>query len=277
MRTPRVRPWRGPGPGRPAVPVPPERLAPLRGGRPLKAWTWVGAFGPEVLLCAAQARVGPARVSWWAVWERERGRLHERTTRGHGGLSVTPRRVQVDGVLDLEVGDAEAVEVISPHGRQYAWTRKRGGVPVRGWAVVDGHRLDVDAAGLVDESAGYHARHTAWRWSAGVGVAESGAPVAWNLVDGLHDAPDASERTVWVAGRAHAVGPARFGARLSGLAFAEGGSLRFSAEATRARRERMLVIRSDYEQPFGAFAGELPVAGPLREGWGVMERHDVRW
>ena len=38
-----------------------------------------------------------------------------------------------------------------------------------------------------------------------------------------------------------------------------------------------LRIRSDDEQPFGRFAGELPGAGELREGWGVMERHDVRW
>jgi hypothetical protein len=36
-------------------------------------------------------------------------------------------------------------------------------------------------------------------------------------------------------------------------------------------------VRSDYEQPFGTFTGELPVAGPLREGWGVMERHEVSW
>jgi hypothetical protein len=35
--------------------------------------------------------------------------------------------------------------------------------------------------------------------------------------------------------------------------------------------------RSEYEQPFGTFAGELPGAGALREGWDVMERHDVRW
>jgi hypothetical protein len=29
--------------------------------------------------------------------------------------------------------------------------------------------------------------------------------------------------------------------------------------------------------PLGAFAGELPVAGTLREGWGVMERHSAPW
>ena len=34
---------------------------------------------------------------------------------------------------------------------------------------------------------------------------------------------------------------------------------------------------SDYEQPFGSFSGAVPGAGPLREGWGVMERHAVSW
>jgi hypothetical protein len=179
--------------------------------------------------------------------------------------------VRVEGVMELELGDAAPVEVVSPHGREYIWTRKRGGVPVRGTVTLGGRRIEVDARGLVDESAGYHARHTAWRWSAGVGVAESGQPVAWNLVDGLHDAPEASERTVWVAGTPHEVGPVRF----DGLAGVDG--LRFTARATRARRENLLVFRSDYEQPFGTFAGVLPVAGPLRAGWGVMERHDVRW
>ncbi len=58
--------------------------------------------------------------------------------------------------------------------------------------------------GLLDESAGRHARRTAWRWSAGAGVAESGAAVMWNLVEGLHDGSP-SERTVWVDGEPHAL------------------------------------------------------------------------
>jgi hypothetical protein len=288
-------------------------MRPVRGGRPLKAWTYVGAFGPELMLCAASVRIGIVRVSWWAVWDRERRRLVQRTARGRGGVEVSARRLAVAGRaarLELLLGDGEPVEVVSPHGDQYAWTRKRGGVPAHGWVELGGARRHVELHAIVDESAGYHARRTAWRWSAGVGVADAGEPVAWNLVDGIHDAAEASERTVWVSGRPHEVGPVTFGgggaaggrpdtaasgggpshppgvevgrpdsvgADLASLAFAEGGGLWFGAEAVRARRENLLVVRSDYVQPFGTFAGELPVAGPLREGWGVMERHDVRW
>jgi hypothetical protein len=219
----------------------------MRGGRPLKTWTYVGAYGPELMLCVTHGRIGIVPFSWWAVWDGER--LHE----GRGRLE-----------LDLSPG-AE-IEVVSPHGRQYAWTRKR---PVRVRGRFEGRPFDLP--GILDESAGYHARHTSWRWSAGVGTLASGEPVTWNLVDGIHDAATGSERRVWVAGEPREVPPVRF----DGLAGVDG--LRFTAAATRARRENYLLIRSDYEQPFGTFAGELPGAGELREGWGVMERHDVRW
>ncbi len=271
MRTP-VTAWRGPAPGRPPVPLPPKRMPLSRGGRPLKRWTWLGAFGEDVMLCAAIARIGGVPVSWWAVWDREGDVFAERSRRGARGVEVSERRVRVPGVLALDVGDAPAVEVVSPHGAQYAWTRKRGGVRVQGVAVLNGRELEVDLRGLLDESAGYHARRTAWRWSAGVGVLESGLRVAWNLVDGLHDAPGASERTVWVAGEPLEVPPVRFDDDLGGV---EG--MRFSAGPARARHESVLLVSSDYEQPFGTFAGELPGAGPLRDGWGVMERHEARW
>lgn len=230
-----------------ARPVPPDRMPLLRGGRPLKTWTYVGAYGPELMLCVTRGRIGIVPFSWWAVWDGEL--LHE------------GRRP-----LELELSPGAEIEVVSPHGRQYAWTRKR---PVRVRGRFQGRPFDLP--GILDESAGYHARHTSWRWSAGVGTLASGEPVTWNLVDGIHDAPTGSERTVWVAGEPREVPPVRF----AGLAAVD--DLRFTAVATRARRENYLLIRSDYVQPFGTFAGAVPGAGELREGWGVMERHDVYW
>jgi len=207
-----------------------------------KSWRWIGAFGPELMLCVAHARVGVLRRSWWAVWDGER--LHE------------GRRAPFE--LSLEHGTP--IEVTTGP----AWTRK---TPLRVTGNVLGRSIDLP--GLLDESAGRHARRTAWRWSAGAGVAESGAAVVWNLVEGLHDRSP-SERTVWVDGAPHEVEALPF----DGLARV--GDLTFGALATRAKRENYLVIASDYEQPFGTFAGTLPVAGPLH-GWGVMERHEALW
>jgi hypothetical protein len=235
----------------------------VRGGRPLKRWTYVGAYGPELMVCAASARIGVVPVAWWAIWDRAAQRL----TQGHHSVRIDAGRVVVPGRIELEVGDGAPVEVVSAHGRQYVWTRKRA-VTVRG--SVAGRAIELPA--IVDESAGYHARHTAWRWSAGVGIAASGEPVAWNLVTGIHDADDASERTVWIGGVPHEVPPQAFADDLSRV-----GGLAFTREAVRAARENLVLLRSDYEQPFGTFAGELPVAGPLREGFGVMERHEVTW
>jgi hypothetical protein len=270
-----IEAWRTGMPGRPDVPVPPQPMPLLRGGRPLKRWRWVGCFGPEVMLCAAVAHVGPAVSAWWAVWDREARTLAEHTLRRARAVDVSPGRVVVeDGpvAIDLRIDEGPGVETISPHGDQYIWTRKQGGVRVHGSVSVAERAHAIDAHGIVDESAGYHARHTVWRWAAGVGVAASGARVAWNLVTGVHDEPGASERTVWVDGEPHQLPPLAFADDLSAV-----GDLRFRGEATRARRERLLLFAQDYEQPFGTFAGRLPVAGALREGYGVMERHDVRW
>lgn len=282
MSSPTYGPWRSPGPGRPTVPVPPEKMPVLRGGRPLKRWRYIGAFGPDVMLCAATARIGVIPLSWWAVWDRGQRTLAEHTARGRPvvtfgeGGTVTVDDGPVTMALTVSNGAGPGIETISPHGPEYVWTRKTGGVRVTGTVTIAERRHELDAFGIVDESAGYHARETAWTWSAGVGVAESGAQVAWNLVAGIHDDPEASERSVWVDGAPHQVGPVEFDG-LTGIAFAEGEELHFSAEATRAREESLLLFASSYEQPFGTFTGSLPGAGRLREGYGVMERHDVKW
>jgi len=232
----------------------------FRGGRPLKRWRWVGAFGPDAMACAARVSIGGIPIMWWAIWDGER--LRE----GTRGVRVGPGHAAAPG-LDLRFEECEGVEVVSPHGAQHIWTRKQAGMPIAGTVL----GRPFEGRGFVDDSAGYHARHTSWRWSAGVGTAESGAQVAWNLVEGVHDGAQASERTVWVDGTPHHVGPLTFADDLSGV-----GALRCDAVAVRSHRQNRLLVASEYEQPFGRFSGELPVAGPL-QGWGVMEAHRVRW
>ena len=178
------------------------------------------------------------------------------------------------GAIELALDEGAGVEVVSPHGRSYIWTRKQAGIRVRGRVTRGRARVaSRRPLGFVDESAGYHARRTTWRWSAGIGRARDGAPVAWNLVDGVHDAPRASERTVWVDGRA-ARGRA---AGVRGRPLGASASLRFTEWSAREDHTNRLLMRSDYRQPFGSFSGRLPGGLELESGYGVMEWHDVRW
>lgn len=265
------------------MPLPPAPLPPWRGRRLLKRWRYVGVYGPEVMLCAGRARIGPAGQAWWAVLDRREGRLHERTRlHGRGGhVELPPGRVRVrdgDAAIELELADGavQGIEVVTFDPGGYAWTAKR--VPnARGEVRVAGRSWSIDGPALVDDSAGYHPRHTSWLWSAGTGTARDGRAVAWNLVEGVHDSTCDSERTVWVDGRPAEVGPVRFAPDLSAVRFAEGAELRFAAEATRRRDDNLLVFRSVYEQPFGAFSGTLPSGLELAEGFGVMERHRAVW
>jgi uncharacterized protein DUF2804 len=272
-------PYRGDGSDRPAgLALPPRPMPRRQGRRPLKRWRYVGVYGPDVMLCAGIARIAGARQSFWAVWDRsrlwERTRLRAgRVDLPDGAARVTEREVSVDLALEP---DGDPVEVISRHGESYIWTRK---TPLRatGLVTLEGSTLAIDAPGLLDDSAGYHARRTDWRWCAGVGEAPDGTPLAFNVVAGVHDAAVGSERTLWVGGAARELPTATFAHDLSSVSFAGGGVLAFAEEARRARADDFKIIASDYIQPFGTFSGTLPGGVALAEGYGVMERHRARW
>src|SRR5215207_6745912 len=153
----RSLPERGPDVHGLGLPLPPARMAPLRAGRPLKRW--------------------------WAVALPD-GRLVE----GRRGVRLADGRVEAGDPIQLQLEEGDGVEVVSPHGRSYVWTRKQAPLRARGVVRAAGRVFELDGDdGFIDDSAGYHARHTAWRWSAGVGRTEDGRRVAWNLVDGVHD------------------------------------------------------------------------------------------
>ena len=186
-----------------ALALPPQAMPSRSALRPLKQWRYVGVFGPELMLCAASVRIGPARQSFWAVWDRQAGRLHERTAIGRKDVRLARGRVDVadSGVsIALALEEARRSRDGVPIGTAYAWTRKQGGVRARGTVELRGRRIALDAGAVIDDTAGYYERHTAWRWSAGVGVATDGRAVAWNLVSGVNDPPSDSERTVWIDG-----------------------------------------------------------------------------
>ena len=275
-------PVRGPEARRLGLALPPARMPLWRGRSALKRWRYVGVYTREVMLCAGAASIGPFPRRWWAVAEPD-GSLCGRSSAGRAGLTLEASRLRVEGPavsVDLHLDEGDPVETVSPAGPRgnYIWTAKQAGVAVSGTVHCQGREHTIDGPhGFVDESAGYHARHTAWKWSAGVGWAADGRQVGWNVVAGIHDAPEASERTLWIDGLPRELGPVGFAEDLSEVSFAEGGSLEFSEWAAREERLDLKVVRSIYRQPFGVFTGDLPGGVRLAEGYGVMEDHDVLW
>jgi hypothetical protein len=275
------------------MPLPSPDLPIFRDTRPLKRWRYVGVFCEELMACAALIQVGPARQSFWAVLTRADGRLRQRTRMlpRRGTVELAPGRsaagepepgrlrVRDDGVrLDLSLNEREGIQALCPHGREHVWTRKQAGVPARGTLALDGGLpRQIEALAVIDDTAGYHARFTEWWWSAGVGVAPDGTPLAWNLVAGVNDPPTGSERAVWIAGEPHETAPVSFARDLSRIRAEDGSELSFAPEAERRRHENLLIVRSDYRAPFGVFSGTLPGQIELAHGLGVTEHHRARW
>jgi Protein of unknown function (DUF2804) len=268
----------------------------------------VGVFCEELMACAALVQVGPARQCFWAVYTREDGQLRERTRMlvRRRAVALPPGRVTVGdgGVrLDLELEEGEGIQARCAHGESSrraggepsgearasarsteslgtgeVWTRKQAGMRARGTlALGGGSPRAIEALAVIDDTAGYHPRETEWWWSAGVGLGEDGAALAWNLVSGVNDPPTGSERAVWMDGEPRETAPVRFAADLSEIVAEDGSRLSFAAESVRRRHENLLVLRSDYTAPFGAFSGTLPGGIRLASGLGVMEHHRALW
>ena len=102
------------------------------------------------------------------------------------------------------------------------------------------------------------------------------APSAWNLVEGVNDPAENSERAIWIDGDAAASRRRSASAAWTASISPTGRRLTFASESAHARDENFLVIRSRYRHRFGSFSGSLGGV-PLAEGLGVMEQHDAVW
>ena len=83
------------------------------------------------MLCAASVRIGRIPQAFWAVLDRsQRGAARPHGVHpglvaiGDGHLSVHGRGIDIDLAL---APAGEPMEVISPHGGSYIWTRKDPG------------------------------------------------------------------------------------------------------------------------------------------------------
>src|SRR3954454_5883910 len=123
-------PRRGAGVRSLGLALPPDRMSLMGWGRPLKRWRYLGFYGPELMLCAGDVRVGFLRQQFWAVAERGRP-LRERSSLRSAGVVFDGSRLVVEGPgvrVDLVASEGEGAESVHPSGRHgYVWTRKQAG------------------------------------------------------------------------------------------------------------------------------------------------------
>ena len=210
-----------------------------------KDWTWIGGFGPELMLCAASARVGPARSCLVGGVGRPAA-ARARPTCGGGPVDVVRRSASASracSTWSVEPGAPWAVRTGA------MWTRKRPARCTRHGARPAGRPARADrrvgrpasARAVVVVVGG---RGRAGRRPAGDLEPRRRAPRRGRA------SPSAA---VWVDGVPAHVAPQPF----HGLAGRRRPALHARSPRARAR-ENLLVIASDYEQPFGTFAGALP-------------------
>lgn len=275
------QPYRGDGTDRPThVPLPPDHLSLFRSGQLRKSWHYVSFWSSELSFCVAQVNVGPLRQEYWGVWDRAASQFRQGSHTFGSRAQLKPNHVKlVDGDVLIDVGFANPIsfEVYRPAARAYIWSHKDYSRSAQGTVRYGATNRQVVGVMFVDVNAGYHERHTHWRWAAGAGKDQNGRLIAFNAITGLFDTPTNSERTIWVDETAREVGPNRFADDLRTVSFAEGGELTFDPEQLIEHHDNYLVIRSDYFHWFGTFRGTLPGGIELKEAYGVRERHDAVW
>jgi hypothetical protein len=252
----------------------------FRAGQLRKTWHYVSFWSGELSFCAARASVGPLQQEYWGIWDREAKQFRDGSHRFTSRVRLESNRVRVrdgDAEIDVTFESCNSFEVYRPAGRAYIWSHKDYCRQARGVVRYGGKAREVAGVMFVDINAGYHERHTQWRWAAAAGLDQRGRLIGFNAINGLFDTPNQSERTIWIEGEAREIGPNTFSDDLSTLSFAEGGTLRFQPEALFETHENFLVVRSDYLHWFGTFSGTLPGGIVLHEAYGVRERHDALW
>lgn len=292
-----------------------------------KRWTYVGIADERVFCGVAVVSLSYAATAIVFVLDRASGELLvDKSVVGPASAIAFEDRGDGDRKATFKLGrtrvvlgsDAVTVDLVEGERPAHILARARGKgppplaavVPIEGgYANATEKRLvevegEVVAAGrryllgghrpalaAYDHTAGYLARHTAWRWALGLGYDATGKTrVAFNLVEGF---VGEAECGGWVDDELFPFGEGRF-------EFDEARPLEpwrihttcgaldlvFEPAAIHAEQKNLLLVRSKFLQPVGAYRGTLRL--PARNGGpervlrlenlpGVTEHQDVLW
>lgn len=151
------------------------------------------------------------------------------------------------------------------------------------------HALDPQHCFAIwDVHKAHYPRRMFWNWATGAGRLADGRALGFNLTRNVNTEDDRiNENVVWLDGRRHHLGPARFEIpqdraretwRLSTVDNAI--ELEFRPQGERAEALRLGLVQSVFHQPYGSFHGRATVGGETIEIdglFGICEDHRAVW
>ncbi|MEZ4458688.1 MAG: DUF2804 family protein [bacterium] len=266
-----------------------------------KKWQWFGAFDATMAVGGAIVDVGYAcKVFLWA-YNRVEHRWWLDATR-----TLTPRAVvvadaaasglvargvglsihrndnvwQISGefegcALDLTMTAlAMPATAVCPTPAGWNVTRKQAALRCSGTISAGASHTFVDGWGLLDHSHGIMARETSWLWAMGGGATRDGEAIGFNAISGFNAD---LENFVWINDTVVALKRVTFEQGDVWRIHDESGALDLSlrVDATRSEALDLKLVRSDYVQPLGLWAGTI--GGESVELYGVAENHRATW
>ncbi len=201
--------------------------------------------------------------------------------------STAPMRVDVRAV---ESPMPKPISAVVPIEGGFANATEKRLVEFEGEIAVGGKRFKLDRAlAGFDHTAGYLARHTEWRWALALGVDDAGERIALNLVEGF---VGEAECGAWRGNTLHPVGEGRFDFSASRpldpwrvRTTCGAIDLTFTPAAIHHEEKNLVLVRSKFIQPIGAFEGTIRLpddhgkerVSTVKNLAGVTEYQDVVW
>jgi hypothetical protein len=190
------------------------------------------------------------------------------------------------GRAHIEARDSLAMlHRLGPH--RLAYTHKAAGWPASGYLELGTRPIRLDGALCAsDWTRSQATRVTEWKWASLSGFVEGGTAIGLNLSAQVYDDErgHSVENALWIDGRVQRLGGVRFTVPKSpttqrwAIRSIEGNEVDLEFEPLGAREERtnLGLVRTEFVQPYGNFAGR---AGgyDLTGCFGVVETHLSVW
>jgi hypothetical protein len=189
---------------------------------------------------------------------------------------------------DLE--QIQPLVVVLPVGPNRGMYSHKVALPIEGSIQVGDRRYEATpdrCFAILDIHKAHYPRHTWWNWATCAGHDDQGRPVALNLTRNVVLDDQLNENALWVDGKLHHLGAARFDFDKDDvlapwrLGTADGEvDVTFTPRGERAESIRLGLVKSVFHQPYGTFSGTVKVGDQtarFSDLWGVCEDHDARW